>query len=354
MNQTLFHRGERAAQALAGVASPSAAIRDWMPDQHRTFFGQVPFVPIAMADRQGAPVATILTGAPGFITSPDANTLHIAGRPDPDDPAAAFLVPGTLLGILGIDLATRRRNRANGVLRSKGPDGLTASVTQSFGNCPQYIQTRAWRDVVHAPGPVERLASLDPAARGLIAAADTFFVASNSGGGAGVMGGMDISHRGGRPGFVAIENETLTIPDFHGNRFFNTLGNFLLDPRAALLFVEWTQGTLLHLQGTVEILWDQDGGFAGAERLWRVRINDGWRRTGALPMRWSFQDYASQIQRTGAWEQPNLHTWALSGPASARGNPKCAPASRFEQRANGARLTAAADQHKAVAIPNNR
>jgi uncharacterized protein len=301
MNYTLFHPGEYAAQARAGVASPNAAIREWMPDQHRAFFGLLPFLPIATVGDEGVPVATILTGPAGFITSPDPNTLHIDAQPDREDPAAAFLVPGAPVGVLGIDLSTRRRNRANGMLSSIGVDGLTVSVTRSFGNCPQYIHTRSWRDAAFAPGPVERLTNLDSAARGLIAAADTFFVASNSGGGAGEMGGMDISHRGGRPGFVAVDGEALTIPDFHGNNYFSTLGNFLLDPHAALLFVDWTTGTLLHLQGTVEILWDQDGGFAGAERLWRVIIRNGWRRRNALPLRWSFQDHAPQVRRTGAW-----------------------------------------------------
>ncbi|MDB5402338.1 MAG: pyridoxamine 5-phosphate oxidase [Rhodopila sp.] len=300
MNQTLFHPGEHAAQASAGVASPNPAIRDWMPDQHRAFFALLPFLPTATTDKQGAPVATILTGPPGFIASPDPNTLHIAVRPDPADPTARFLVPGASVGLLGIDLTTRRRNRANGVLRTTGPDGLTVSVAQSFGNCPQYIQTRAWQDApANTPGPVEHLSDLDPAARAVIQTADTFFVASSSGGGAGAMGGMDISHRGGCPGFVAVDGQTLTIPDFRGNRYFNTLGNLLLDRRAALLFVDWTDGSLLHLQGEVEILWNQNGGFAGAERLWRVFVSHAWRRTGAMPLRWSFQQYAPQLRQTG-------------------------------------------------------
>ena len=259
MNQSLFHSGELAAQALAGVSSPNAAIRDWLPDQHRAFFGLLPFLPIATAGADGVPVATILTGAPGFITSHGANTLHIAARPDGQDPVAPFLVPNAPIGTLGIDLATRRRNRANGTLRSIGPHGMTVSVTQSFGKRPQYIQTRIWHDGTVAPRPVEPLTGLDSAASRMTGDADTFFVASTGGGGAG---GVDISHRGGRPGFIGIDGDTLTIPDFHGNHYFNTLGNLISDRRAALLFVDWTDGTLLQLRGDAEILWDQDGGFA--------------------------------------------------------------------------------------------
>jgi uncharacterized protein len=303
MTHPLFHSGERAAQAFAGVASPYAAIRDWMPDQHRTFFGLLRFLPLATAGQGGEPVATILTGPAGFIASPDPTTLHIAVPPDREDPVAPFLVPAAPVGLLGIDLATRRRNRANGTLRSSGPDGLTVSVKQSFGNCPQYIQTRIWHDSAATPGPLERLNGLDPAARRLVAEADTFFVATTSGAAVGDGGGMDISHRGGRPGFVAVAGDTLTVPDFYGNHYFNTLGNLLLDRRAALLFVDWSDGTLLHLQGEVEILWDQDGGFTGAERLWRISVTNAWRRRGAVPLRWSFQAYAPQLQRTGVWSE---------------------------------------------------
>lgn len=40
--------------------------------------------------------------------------------------------------MLGMELATRRRNRVNGVMRPTG-DAFVIDVPQSFGNCPQYI-----------------------------------------------------------------------------------------------------------------------------------------------------------------------------------------------------------------------
>lgn len=94
-------------------------------------------------------------------------------------------------------------------------------------------------------------------------------------------GGCDISHRGGPAGFVRIEGDVLTIPDYRGNRFFNTLGNLLLEPRAALLFPDFAAGRLLHLQGAAEVLWDDDG-LPGAERSWRFRVRRGWRASAGL------------------------------------------------------------------------
>ncbi|HKY46193.1 MAG TPA: pyridoxamine 5'-phosphate oxidase family protein [Pyrinomonadaceae bacterium] len=65
---------------------------------------------------------------------------------------------------------------------------------------------------------------------------------------------MDVSRRGGETGFVRIDGSRLTIPDFAGNRFFNTLGNLLLNPRAGLLFIDFNSGDLLLLSGRIEII----------------------------------------------------------------------------------------------------
>lgn len=283
-----FHAGEREAQKRAGVWSTGGAIRDFMPDQHRTFFGLLPFLPIATTDQDGWPVATILTGPCGFISSPDPRTLRIGSLPAASDPANLHLIPGAPIGILGIDLRTRRRNRANGVIAAKGASGLVISVHQSFGNCPQYIHVREIQTASASPGDPEVMDRLDEQARADIGTADTFFVATSSGTTAGSRGGADISHRGGPSGFVRVEGNTLTIPDYRGNRYFNTLGNILLNPRVALLFTNFDTGELLHVQGQAEVLWDDAGEpeFEGAERLWRVHVARVWRRCGALSFRW--------------------------------------------------------------------
>lgn len=303
MDISPFHVGEIEAQALAGMGSRGAGIRDFMPDQHRVFFGHLPYLFLGVLDAAGWPMATILTGEPGFVTSPDPGTLRIDASPDAEDPAAALIGAGAAVGLLGLDLATRRRNRANGVVAASGPAGMMVDIRQSFGNCPQYIQLRAFHQVAATPGPVQRLAGLGDAARGLIAGADTLFVASSSGPDIDTGGGVDISPRGGRPGFADIDGDRLTIPDFSGNRYFNTLGNLLVEPRAALLFVDFERGDLLQLQGRAEIVWSgaEIARIAGAERLWHFHVTDGWFRPAALPLRWSFGGFAPTTERTGTW-----------------------------------------------------
>ena len=307
-----FHDGEIAARRRAGVTSGGAAIRAIMPDQHRQFFAGLRYLLIAALDPDGAPAATMLFGQPGFVTSPDPVTLRIDGVPAADDPVGALLTEGAPIAVLGIDLATRRRNRANGTIAMAGAGGITVAVAQSFGNCPQYIQSRSLISPPIGRGAAtERLGGLDGAARQAIRAADTFFVASSSGARGGPAFGADISHRGGRPGFVRVDGDTLTVPDFHGNRYFNTLGNILLEPRVALLFPDFRTGSLLHVSGEATVEWEspEAAAFTGAERLWRVRVSNVWRRTGALPGDWAFGGYAPTTGRTGQWADGRHAGW---------------------------------------------
>ena len=298
-----FHADELIAQAHAGhVLGGTPAIRPFMPEQHRLFFAGLPYLLIGTADAAGAPVATLLAGAPGFVQSPDATHLAIAAALDPTDPAVGSLVPGAEAGILGIDLATRRRNRANGRIVRRDRDGLAVAVDQSFGNCPQYIQRRAVEPVPRRPGSTEILSALDTEAEALIDAADTLFVATRSRDGLRE-GGADISHRGGRPGFVRRRGNVLTVPDFSGNRYFNTLGNLIGEPRAAVLFLDFASGDLLVLQGRTEIDWTGAAGLLGAQRSWSVTITGGWRRRAVVPLRWSDPEPAPQLARTGIWAE---------------------------------------------------
>jgi predicted pyridoxine 5'-phosphate oxidase superfamily flavin-nucleotide-binding protein len=298
-----FHTDELDAQARAGVSTRSAGIRDFMPEQHRAFFAALPYAFVATTDADGWPVATMLEGEPGFVSSPDPRTLRIQALPVSGDPACGTIRQDQEVGLLGIDVANRRRNRANGVISAVDATAFTVAVQQSFGNCPQYIQRRTVSRSGSARGRVRTVESLDDDARALIARADTFFVASRSRANVGPSGGVDISHRGGRPGFVRTEGDVLSIPDFRGNRYFNTLGNLLGEPRAALLFPDFETGDLLQLRGVATIDWSPAAAerFEGAERIWHFRVARGWFRRGATTLRGAFIDYSPVTLRTGTW-----------------------------------------------------
>jgi predicted pyridoxine 5'-phosphate oxidase superfamily flavin-nucleotide-binding protein len=292
----VFHAGERAVQTRVGVRARMAelgprVIRDYMPDQHREFFSRLPFLIAGSVDASGQPWASILTAAPGFIQSPDARHLTVRAQPPAFDPLRASLRELAPVGLLGIQPHTRRRNRMNGVIERVNPESFSLRVVQSFGNCPKYIQAREMLFVAEStdaePVPSDRL---DPFAKSMIERADTFFIATAAPAGEAVNdGGVDVSHRGGAPGFVRIEGDTLLAPDYAGNFFFNTLGNLQLEPRAGLLFIDFDRGDLLYLAVAVDVVWEgaELQRFTGAQRLLRMRVLEQLRVPAGLPLRWS-------------------------------------------------------------------
>jgi len=294
-----FHEGELALQELVGASRRLAEvgprfIRDHMPQQHRDFFAQLPFLVAGAVDVHGQPWASLLCGAPGFARSPDERSLQIDARAATGDPLDGLLERQARVGLLGIEAHTRRRNRMNGRIVDEGAgDGLTVVVEQSFGNCPKYIQARQARfePARLALGAVESLRGLDDAARRLVQAADTLFIATTHpqvAQGNGRTSGVDVSHRGGRPGFVAVEGDALWVPDYVGNSYFNTLGNLRLEPRCGLLFVDFERADALWVAARAEIVLEapDDGRVPRPQRWVRLQVRQVRRRAQAFPLAW--------------------------------------------------------------------
>ena len=199
-----FHEGELYVQRRLSVHEEvmtygPKGMRPYMPQQHVDFYTNQPFIVVAAreekkytdtddkdSDNNNSNMwATLLFGgsgsgpssldtttastastATGFITSPDPTRLTIHSTPLPGDALEHSLFQhGTDLGLLGIEFATRRRNRVNGRVmnfdndeqrqqqqRKEEKNGrnnkIEFRVDVSFGNCPQYIKPRDWWTVV--------------------------------------------------------------------------------------------------------------------------------------------------------------------------------------------------------------
>jgi predicted pyridoxine 5'-phosphate oxidase superfamily flavin-nucleotide-binding protein len=315
-----FHEGEKSLQSLVGKREQMEqfgrkAIRSFMPQQHRDFYTQLPFIVVGSVDEHGWPWASILPGKPGFIDSPTSTTLNINATAVKGDPLEKILnTTNSPLGLLGIALESRRRNRVNGHISHAQPGHITVQVGQSFGNCPQYIQHRDIefiRDVGQQSKDYDqqKVSALTDEARSMITNADTFFVSSYINSQTNPdKEGVDVSHRGGRPGFVNIDGNTLTIPDYPGNKLFNTLCNFLINPKGGLIFFDFSSGNLLMLTGTVELLWDNQHvfqAFKGAQRAWTFTVHHGVILKDALPFRATLGDYSPNTLMTGTWQEAN-------------------------------------------------
>ncbi len=332
LTESPFHRGEQALQTRMGVRENMErfgrrVIRPFMPVQHQEFYGQLPFVFAGHVDKDGWPWASILHApAPhkqsSFMQALDDTRLHFNCKPVVGDPLAESLSSSTQannlhIGLMGIELPTRRRNRLASHVINHDDSGFTLKVDQCFGNCPQYIQSRDVEMLDPASLPAaktETLTELDESAIAFIEQADTFFVASyyqDDQNKNAASNGADVSHRGGKPGFVRVDNNhKLTIPDYLGNNHFNTLGNILENGKAGLLFIDFKNGDILTLSGKAELLpenetqSDQEAQhFKGAERLWTFELKHARRLRNALPLRWTFNDYSPNSLLTGSWPE---------------------------------------------------
>jgi uncharacterized protein len=293
-----FHEGELRAQRCAGEVaegeSNGAMIGDKMMAGALNFIRAQKMVVLSSRDARGRRWASILFGESGFLEPNDRKTLTIAidaNENDPGDVLWENLKADEHVGVLIIEMETRRRLRVNG--RGRSADGvLTVHVEESYANCPKYITRRAI-DVGPRLEPGERDAAISGRTLGkgqiaLLRATDVLFLASGH-----PERGADASHRGGNPGFVEVLNgNALRIPDYSGNSLFNTLGNFLVDEHFGMLVPDFGGRRMLQLTGTAKVNWadrDADNCSGGTARSvefaveeWRERVMAAREFTGAV------------------------------------------------------------------------
>jgi uncharacterized protein len=298
-----FHEGELFAQQQVGeemMARQNAQIiTETIAKGALKFIAQQRLVVLSSVDAQQHVWASVLLGSPGFIDSIDPQTIEFDLTKvilNPEDPLWANIQIESQIGILAIELASRRRLRINGKVACITSDRLELNVLESYPNCPKYIQRR---HLIDNPNSAVAKQSSEPQFgqfltskhQDWIKSADTLFVASVH-----PQRGADASHRGGNPGFVQIlDDRSLRIPDYSGNSMFNTLGNLVVNPQAGLVFLDFARSRTLQLTGKVFIQWHLDDGndpTGGTCRYWDLMI-DRWIETD-LPrsLNWEFLDFS--------------------------------------------------------------
>lgn len=298
--QNPFHPGELEAQRMAGESliaeRNSAVIADSIIGGALPFLRQQKMVVFGTESGEGTLWASPMFGMPGFVSPEDARTLRFDRNQLQPTDADVFwqnLRSGARAGLLAIELATRRRLRVNGVFRSVSEEDFVLAVEEAYPNCPKYIQRRTLTWEEGTPPEASIVASegtlLSSDSKRLLDAADTLFIASGH-----TERGIDVSHRGGNPGFIQrLGATTLRVPDYAGNSLFNTFGNLLVNPHAGVTVMDFAGGRLIQMTGQVSIEWnqpDEQGLTGGSGRFWTFAI-DRWRML-SLPSsaRWEFLD----------------------------------------------------------------
>eukprot|EP00752_Nemacystus_decipiens_P018245 g16373.t1 len=293
-----YHAGKLAVQRRAGTVEEAARILNSGfvgtkisssgesqladPDMREVYLSSV--------DREGLVWASVVGGAPGFVSeapSPiNPGSLQVAI----DSGNRGFLTyegdpldenlqrPDAPVGMLIMSYKNRRRYRINGKIVSTTGGGsndirtplsrVALEIVMAMGNCPKYLHVR---NLVREEGTtprnpaLQRSTTLSEKQRDWIASSDTFTLSTYA---VGPYGGADASNRGGNPGFVrALDDRTIVFPDYKGNNMYLSLGNIVANPRAGLLFIDRETGDILQVSGEARIVYAEEASGGGDPAL---------------------------------------------------------------------------------------
>ncbi|KAJ1551143.1 hypothetical protein HK096_002899 [Nowakowskiella sp. JEL0078] len=333
-------------------------VREYAPEQHTTFYNKLTYILLGTLDSCGRPWASLIIRDPkdeSPIIQSENEEFHtkmkLSFQPLVGDPIVenlkdlidykANIAEDSIrdeahFGLLGIEFHTRRRNRANGVidnvilLGNKITADLNIQLTTGFRNCPKYIQGRipvSYSPILNDSVSITKLelnsstnnnsnaSSLTSQMQEIISKSDTFFIATryihHDPNFSRSSSGVDVSHRGGRSGFVHLLHDDLTTtvrkpldstmstsvralvwPDYKGNNMYMTLGNIHSDPRVGLVFPDFDSGAMLYVTGRAEILFDDAAQeiMHGSQRCVRVVVDEAILSVAAMPFVWKFID----------------------------------------------------------------
>jgi predicted pyridoxine 5'-phosphate oxidase superfamily flavin-nucleotide-binding protein len=295
----VYHAGEIAVQERAGERSIAARrgsmVSPRLVDGARAFLARRGTAALAVAAPDGSVWASLWCGASGFLSSDESGVQVELDRSltsiTSHDVIAPLIRVGDPLGLLVIDFATRRRLRINGAVTRMDASGIAVSVRESFGNCIKYIQRRERRDTDRAgvEGSVIVGESLDVDRLDFVRRTDTLLVGSTH-----PERGLDVSHRGGEPGFVQVlDGRTLRIPDYPGNSMYQTLGNLEVDARAGLALVDFEARRILSLTGRAAITFGAENRHhptGGTGRYWTFAVEQWVEFSMPARIQWTLVD----------------------------------------------------------------
>lgn len=123
-------------------------------------------------------------------------------------------------------------------------------------------------------------------------------------------GRPDCSYKGGDPGFVRVTGAAeIAFPNYDGNGMFRSLGNGLVNPAVALLFIDFEQPRRLRVHGTATIQFDDPlrASLPGAQLVMRVRAEHIFSNCPRYIHRMPLAELSPYVPRAGA--EPPVPAW---------------------------------------------
>lgn len=298
------HEGELRVQARRHVpaelsAMIRGAIHDEMSRQHAAYYGRLRYLPLGVLDASGRPWVSILCNPE--TTAPTSELLKVRARVNPADPfvlAACSPVPGVpraqpFAGV-AIDFTNRSRIKLAGIVDAATLDAETLTLSlranEHMGNCPKYITVRDLRPTARTPSTTALGATLSSPAREVLRQASTVFIGTRHANSDPRESDMGLNHRGGPKGFLRyFEDEHgahLVLPDYSGNRFYQSLGNVETDPVMGVAVPDFATGALLQVSGRARNRFDDDASriMPGATLVTQITIDEAFYTSSALDL----------------------------------------------------------------------
>jgi ferredoxin-NADP reductase len=175
---------------------------------------------------------------------------------------------------VGVDYSNQRRNKLAGKLiqaewigdPANSNLGLYLETNENLGNCPKYITIRQLepfsrvnsKSVTVRPTTTSSSSSssrLNQDALEILRQASTAYIATiHIDTTATWENDMGFNHRGGPRGFIRYFEDGngahLVLPDYSGNRFYQSLGNIESDGKISVYIADFVHGDSLHISGT--------------------------------------------------------------------------------------------------------
>ena len=237
-----YHAGQIAVQEEAKTRHVADKLAHWVGPVDEFALG-ADLLLLATADADGVLSFAVLSGEPPLVDIAGDSELRLRFPPG----LAPLSQTPVACGGLAISLGQARRARINGTLiPNAGASELAAAET--FTLCRKYMAPSLALEERPHLGPVacEPLALDDPWLTGLLAKAETSFLASVS-----PDGGPDVAHRGGPPGFLKLDAAArrLTWPEYVGDGVFKSAGNVRATGAMTLLVPDHDSGDGVELVG---------------------------------------------------------------------------------------------------------
>ena len=140
-------------------------------------------------------------------------------------------------------------------------------------------------------------------------------------------GRPDCSYKGGDAGFVRVTaDDELAFPSYDGNGMFRSLGNVLVHPPVALLFIDFERPNRLRVNGRARIHFDDPlrARFPGAQLVVRVKAERIFPNCPRYIHRMSVAEPSAYVPREGEpapvpkWKRMEAFRDVLAGDDPAR------------------------------------